>query len=300
MLRQNVSFRFGGPITEAVKKLMIINAGIFLIQKILYLVYPGIFEHIFGLNHIGLFYEFKIWQPFTYMFLHGSILHIFFNLLTLWMFGGELEQRWGKKLFIQYYFFSGIGAGFFISIMNFIIFANYGYSPVTIGASGAIYGILLAYGMTWPNREVLLYFVIPIKIKYLVIGFGLIEFLGTITSATGSGGTISHIGHLGGLISGFLFLLFRRKKSVKTDKNPSAQSSASTPGSNGKIYQFLSQDKLKRKQEETDSRIKAKKIIDSLLEKIAREGMSALSHKEKSELEWARKHYYPNEEDILH
>jgi membrane associated rhomboid family serine protease len=301
MLRQNVSFRFGGPITETVKKLMIINGGIFLLQKIFYFILPGMFERIFGLNHIGLFYEFKIWQPFTYMFLHGSILHIFFNLLTLWMFGGELEQRWGKKLFIQYYFFSGIGAGFFISIMNFIIFANYGYSPVTIGASGAIYGILLAYGMTWPNREVLLYFVIPIKIKYLVIGFGLIEFLGTITSAAGSGGTISHIGHLGGLISGFIFLLFkRRKKSEKTGRNTSSDNQSSAHSPNGKIYQFLSQEKLKRKQEETDSRIKAKKIIDSLLEKIAREGMRSLTHKEKTELEWARKHYYPNEEDILH
>jgi membrane associated rhomboid family serine protease len=291
-LKQNVSFRFGGPITEIVKKLMIINAGIFLLQHIFNLFFAGAVERIFGLNHVGLLYEFKIWQPFTYMFLHGNLLHLFFNLLALWMFGGELEQRWGKKVFLQYYIFSGIGAGVFIAIMNFIVFTQYGYAPVTIGASGAIYGILLAYGMTWPNREVLLYFLFPIKIKYLVIAFGLMEFIGTISSATGSGGTISHIGHIGGLISGFIFIMYKRKKS--------RISSSNNVSPNGKLNQFLMQERLKRKQQEIDKRIQAKTIIDSLLEKIAKEGMGSLSHKEKSDLEWARKHYYPNEEDIVH
>jgi membrane associated rhomboid family serine protease len=292
MLRQNISFRFGGPITEIVKKLMIINAGIFLFQHILDLFLAGAFEHIFGLNHVGLLYEFKIWQLFTYMFLHGNFLHLFFNLLALWMFGGELEQRWGRKIFLQYYIFCGVGAGFFIAIMNFIVFTQYGYAPITIGASGAIYGILLAYGMTWPNREVLLYFLFPIKIKYLVIAFGLMEFLGTISSATGAGGTVSHIGHIGGLISGFIFILYKRKKSRKNNTNNASKSS--------KLNQFLTQERLKKKQQEIDKRIQAKNIIDTLLEKIAKGGMSSLTHKEKSDLEWARKHYYPNEEDIVH
>jgi membrane associated rhomboid family serine protease len=292
MLRQNISFRFGGPITEIVKKLLIINAGIFLLQHILDLFLAGAFEHIFGLNHVGLLDEFKIWQLFTYMFLHGNLLHLFFNLLALWMFGGELEQRWGKKIFLQYYIFCGVGAGFFIAVMNFIVFTQYGYNPITIGASGAIYGILLAYGMTWPNREVLLYFLFPIKIKYLVIAFGLMEFLGTISSATGAGGTVSHIGHIGGLISGFIFIIYKRKKSRKNDSNNASKSS--------KLNQFLMQERLKKKQQEIDKRIQAKNIIDTLLEKIAKGGMSSLTHKEKSDLEWARKHYYPNEEDIVH
>ncbi|MBN2402982.1 MAG: rhomboid family intramembrane serine protease [Spirochaetes bacterium] len=292
MLRQNVNFRFGGPITEIVKKLLIINAGIFVLQHIFNLFFAGTAERIFGLNHVGFIYEFKIWQPVTYMFLHGNLLHLFFNLFALWMFGGELEQRWGKKVFLKYYIFCGIGAGLFIAFMNFIVFAQYGYAPITIGASGAIYGILLAYGMIWPNREVLLYFLFPVKIKYLVIGFGIIEFLGTISSAAGAGGTISHIGHLGGLFSGFVFIIYKRKKSRLKNKNE-----AST---GGKVSQFLMQERLKRKQQEIDKRIQAKNIIDSLLEKIAKEGMGSLTHKEKSDLEWARKHYYPDDEDIVH
>lgn len=292
MLRQNVNFRFGGPVTDTLKKLMLLNGGLYLLQQIFGLIFPGAVERIFGLTHIGIFYEFKIWQPVTYMFLHGSLLHIIFNLIALWMFGGELELRWGKKIFLQYYILSGIGAGFFIMIMNVIIYNNYGYSPVTIGASGAIYGILLAYGMIWPNREVLLYFIIPVKIKYLVIGFGLFEFVMTIYSAIGAGGAISHIGHLGGLITGFIFIMYKRRKSENKNK------SESMPG--GAISEFLKQERLKRKQQEIDRRIKAKNIIDSLLEKIAREGMGSLTHKEKSDLEWARKHYYPNDGDVVH
>ncbi len=292
MLRQNIGFRFGGPITDILKKLLIVNAGIFVLQHILDLFLSGAFERIFGLNHVGLLYEFKIWQLFTYMFLHGNLLHLIFNLLALWMFGGELEQRWGKKIFLQYYFFCGIGAGFFIAAMNYIVYTYYGYAPVTIGASGAIYGILLAYGMTWPNREVLLYFLFPIKIKYLVIAFGLMEFLGTIAGAAGTGGSVSHIGHLGGLISGFIFIVFHRKKSRKDESDRSSKT--------GKLNQFLMQERLKRKQQEIDRRIQAKNIIDSLLEKIAKEGMSSLTHKERSDLEWARRHYYPTDEDTLH
>ncbi|MBN2039761.1 MAG: rhomboid family intramembrane serine protease [Spirochaetes bacterium] len=295
--RGNINFRFGGPLTDTVKKLMIINGAIFIIQKLFNIFSPGIMDRIFGLHHIGLIYEFKIWQLFTYMFLHGGFLHILFNLLGLWMFGGELEQKWGKKTFLQYYLFSGFGAGIFIAIMNYIVFSKYGFSPVTIGASGAIYGILLAYGLTWPNREVLLYFLFPVKIKYLVLGFGIIEFIGTLSSAMGAGGTISHIGHLGGIGSGFLFLFFRKKR----QQTVSYMYTTGKPNSSeGIVKHFLKEERLKRKSQEIEKRIKAKKIIDTLLEKIAKEGMSSLSHKEKSDLEWARKHYYPNDEDTVH
>lgn len=293
MLRQNFNIRFGGPVTEYVKILMIVNGAVFILQKIFNFFYPGAVESIFGLSHAGLFFEFKIWQLFTYMFLHGSLLHILFNLLALWMFGGELEQLWGKKLFLRYYFFTGIGAGIFIAAMNFIVYSKFGYSPVTIGASGALYGILLAYGMTWPNREILLYFLFPIKVKYLVIAFGLIEFFGTISNVAGSGGTISHIGHIGGIISGFIFITYRKRKMRKPDRE-------APQAAKGNVVQFVTRDRLKQKQQEIETRIKAKKTIDMLLEKIAREGMASLTNKEKSNLEWARKHYYPNDDDTVH
>jgi membrane associated rhomboid family serine protease len=289
MLGRTINIRFGGPLTYSVKLLIIINAAVFIIQKILNIFIPGVIENVFGLSYTGFFQELKLWQPVTYMFLHGGFFHIIFNLLTLFMFGGELEQKWGSKGFLQYYLFCGLGAGVFITLMNYLTFNTYGYTSNTIGASGAIYGLLLAYGMIWPNREVLLYFLFPIKIKYLVIAFGLIEFFGTISSAMGTGGAISHIGHVGGLITGFLYIILKNRK---------AKSGRSFGGDT--INDFLKKERIKRKQEEIDRRIKAKEIIDTLLEKIAREGMESLSSKEKNELEWARKHYYPNDEDILH
>jgi len=294
MYGKNVNIRFGGPLTPAVKKLLIINASIFLIHQFGNLFSPGVIERFFGLNHIGLIFEFKIWQLFTYMFIHGGWLHIFFNLLALWMFGGELENLWGSKFFLKYYIYSGIGAGLFIALMNFIVYSKFEASPITIGASGAIYAILLGYGMTWPNREVLLYFVFPVKIKYLVIGFGLLEFFGTLSSAVGHSGNISHIGHIGGLISGFLILYRTGKQSRQKTSNFSANKKESF------IDQKIKKSKLKKKQKEIETRIKAKKIIDVLLEKIAREGMSALSSEEKKKLEWARKHYYPGGNETVH
>ncbi len=292
-MNQGVQFRMGGPITPIVKKLMIINGSIFLFQQFMSIFLPGAIENMFGLHHSGVIHEFKLWQPFTYMFLHGSWLHIIFNLIALWMFAGELEKLWGSTTFLRYYFFSGLGAGLFITIMNFIVYNKFGSSPITIGASGAIYGILLAYGVTWPNREVLLYFVFPVKIKYLIIGFGIMEFFGTLSNAMGAGGNISHIGHLGGLISGYLYLMRYKGKRPGTSKKSS--------GSNVKVInEFLKKERLKRKQQEIDKRIEAKKIIDLLLEKIAREGMSSLTPKERKQLEWARKHYYPADGDIVH
>ncbi len=301
MFGQNINVRFGGPITPAVKNLMIINGGIFLLQNLIGLFYPNMIEILFGLNHTGLVQEFKIWQIFTYMFLHGGWLHIIFNLLTLWMFAGELEQLWGSKNFTRYYIYTGIGAGIFIAIMNFFVYTSHPinfnelkYQPTTIGASGAIYAILLAYGMTWPNREVLIYFIIPIKIKYLVIIFGLIEFFGSLSNVSGSGSNISHIGHLGGLFSGFIYIYFK--------KNLSRASSYSKQKFKNEnfVSQTIKAARLKKKKLEIDNRIKAKKIIDELLEKIAKSGMGSLTSEEKKNLEWARKHYYPGGDEILH
>lgn len=292
MYQRSVSFRFGGPMTNGVKTLMIINGVIFLIQQIVGLISPHWMEYVFGISHIAFTNELMLWQPVTYMFLHGGWLHIIFNLLALWMFAGELEIVWGKKKFIRYYILSGIGAGLFIAFMNYIVFMKFGSSAVTIGASGAIYAVLLAYAVMWPNREVLLYFLFPVKIKYLVLVFGLIEFFGTLSSTSGAGGNISHIGHLGGIISGFLLINLNRNRS--NNKTPVGKKKLS-------IFEKLKKKiRLKKKMKVIDSRIEAKKIIDETLAKIARSGMSSLTVDEKKKLEWARKHYYPSNDDILH
>jgi len=293
MLGQTSNIRIGGPITPVVKNLMIINGVVFLIQEIAGMFYPNLIEYTFGLNHVGFALEFKFWQIFTYMFLHGGWLHIIFNMIGLWMFAGELEQLWGSKLFLRYYIFSGIGAGLFIAVMNYITYSYYHINTPTIGASGALYAILLAYGMTWPDRKVIIFpLFIPIKIKYMVLIFGSISFFGALSAASGTAGNISHIGHLGGIISGFIYIIVRIKRPIRSVENKSKKINF--------ISSAFKKARIKKKKKEIESRIQAKKIIDELLEKIARRGMSSLTPQEKSDLEWARKHYYPNGNDILH
>lgn len=287
MYQRNVSIRIGGPLTPGVKGLMIVNGLIFLIQQISGLIVPNGMEYILGISHNGFINNFMIWQPFSYMFLHGGWMHIFFNLIALWMFAGELELYWGKEKFIRYYILSGLGAGLFIAFMNYVAFTKYNSSAVTIGASGAIYAVLLAYAMIWPEREVLLYFLFPIKIKYLVIAFGLMEFFGTLSNTAGTGGNISHIGHIGGIICGFIL--------IKLMNNNFRVS-----GSFSLLGRLKKKTRLDNKRKLIDNRILAKKIIDDMLAKIAKNGMSSLSPEEKKKLEWARKHYYPSNEDILH
>jgi len=289
MYQRNVGIRIGGPITPGVKLIMIINGIVFIIQKFADIIMPANFmEYTFGISYIGIFRDLMIWQPLTYMFLHGGWLHIIFNLIALWMFAGELEIAWGRKKFLRYYIFSGIGAGLFISLMNYIAYTYYGSTPVTIGASGAIYAILLAYAMLWPNREVLLYFILPIKIKYLVLAFGIMEFFGTLSSAAGAGGNISHIGHLGGIITGFFLVKYMSESKSPTKKGDS-------------FFESLNKkSRLENKKKVIDSRIEAKRIIDTLLEKIAREGMDSLTPEERKNLEWARKNYYHSNNDTLH
>ena len=137
----------------------------------------------------------------------GVLCISFFNMLVLWMFGSELEERWGKKEFLRYYLLCGSGAGVFVFIIPILLSQNLGIP--TVGASGSLFGLLMAYAIYWPNRYVLIWFLFPIKIKYLVIIIGVISFLFTFQSS-GSGG-ISHVGHLGGLVTGYLYLLFQRK-----------------------------------------------------------------------------------------
>jgi membrane associated rhomboid family serine protease len=292
MLGQTV--RFGGPLTPVVKKLLIINGAVFLLIKFLALFgdeLPRVLVYNFGLSHQGLLGQFKLWQLFTYMFVHENFFHVLMNLVGLWMFSGDLEQLWGSRRFLRYYIAGGAGAGVCIAVMNYILFESYGISPPTLGASGALYAVLLAYGLTWPEREVLVWFILPVKMKYLVVIFGLIEFFGTVNMASGAGSNISHIGHLGGILSGFIFIMAARH----------ANASPPRKGENrGFIAEFFRRHRLDRKKQDIALRIEAKRIIDELLEKIARQGMSSLTPEEKKKLEWARRHYYPNGHDTMH
>ncbi len=198
-------FSLGGGWTPVIKNLIILMVIVFLLQKIAELSqidfyrYPMIYY--FSLVPMLVWKKYFLWQLVTYLFLHGGVFHLFFNLLGLWMFGGELENFLGSKRFLRYFFFCGIGAGVCTLIFTPV---PYQHIPV-IGASGAIYGILLAYGWLFPNRLIYLYFLFPIPAKYFVIFFGLIEFF---SSLEGPGGGVSHLTHLGGLLFGLLYMVY--------------------------------------------------------------------------------------------
>ena len=146
-----------------------------------------------------------IWQLVTYMFLHGGLLHILFNMLALWMFGTELERIWGTRYFLKFYFVTGVGAALLtvgFSVLPFG-FANLIYGAETIGASGAIYGLLLAYALYFPDRPIYMYFLFPVPAKIFVIIMGAIAFYASLANA---GGGTANATHLGGLLVAYLFL----------------------------------------------------------------------------------------------
>jgi membrane associated rhomboid family serine protease len=196
----NFAYSFGpGPVTPAVKALLIANTLMFVVTFMV----PDIQTRL-GLRPADVLGGFAIWQCVTYLFLHGSFFHILFNMLTLWMFGVELERMWGTRYFTRYYFITGIGAGLTQIILGILPFefADQFYYPATIGASGAIYGLLLAYAMYFPSRPIYMYFVFPVPAKYFVMILGAIALL----SASSGGGGVAHTAHLGGIASGYLYL----------------------------------------------------------------------------------------------
>jgi membrane associated rhomboid family serine protease len=146
-----------------------------------------------------------LWQLFTYMFLHStrSLGHILFNMLALWMFGSQLEQTWGTRRFLTYYTICGVGAGVCVVLVALLLG---GSASATIGASGALFGLLLAYGMLFPDSVILFMLVFPIKAKYFVMIMGAIAFY---MSVTGGNSGVSNVAHVGGLLVGFLYLKTR-------------------------------------------------------------------------------------------
>jgi membrane associated rhomboid family serine protease len=158
---------------------------------------PGWVVQLFGLVPEMIWEQFYIWQLFTYQFFHGGLLHILFNMLALWMFGGTLEQRWGSEFFLKYYFVCAVGGG----ILNTLLLPHQ-FVP-SIGASAGIYGLLLAFALIYPNQVIYFYFLFPMKMKHFVWIIGGIALYSAV--ASGQGG-IAHLAHLGGMLFGYLYL----------------------------------------------------------------------------------------------
>jgi membrane associated rhomboid family serine protease len=189
-----------GPLTPAIKAIIIANVVVFLAE-----IFAGrLLIDGFGLHPKGVLESLAVWQLVTYMFLHGGFTHILFNMLGLWMFGTEFERMWGTEAFLKYYFVTGIGAAVitvFFSLLPFA-FANELYHSNVIGASGAVYGVLLAYGLYFPDRPIYMYLILPIPAKYFVMIMGALAFY----SSLGESGGVASATHLGGLAVGYLYL----------------------------------------------------------------------------------------------
>ena len=199
------------PFTRAVKQLMIANGVIFLLFALLGAFAPGaaaVGETLFQLRAIAVIHGW-LWQLVTYAFLHAGVLHILFNLLALWMFGAQLETDWGYNLFMQFYFFCVIGAALVTVAVSFTGLLGVSPYTATVGASGGIYGLLLAFGILHGESQVML-FPLPflIKAKYFVIGIIALAMYGALSSAHGGGQSIAYMAHLGGALFGYIWLKF--------------------------------------------------------------------------------------------
>ncbi|RLD41418.1 MAG: rhomboid family intramembrane serine protease [Bacteroidetes bacterium] len=228
-----------------VKNLLIINALFFLAMIVLDSSFQYDLGPLFALHYPGS-HDFGVWQFVTYMFMHGGFYHILLNMFALWMFGNTLENVWGGKRFLNYYLITGIGAGLVQVMVAYIRIAalKTGLSPEdlqliytegydvlqrgmnyqneamaainiiintqTVGASGAVFGILLAFGMMFPNSVIYIYFAIPIKAKYFVMLYGAFELYSGIANSTGD--DVAHFAHLGGMVFGFFLIQYWKKK----------------------------------------------------------------------------------------
>ncbi len=269
---------FGFSLPRAVKKLLIINVVIFVITTLMGPI-GDLLISLFGLRPILINHRFMIWQFFTYMFLHGSMGHIFFNMFALWMFGTELEYNWGPSDFLKYYFTCGIGGGLLVWFTAFFGFSSMYAS--TIGASGAVFGLLVAFGMMWPNRLIYIWGVFPIKALHLVLLFGAIDLLQGLGR---TGGGIAYFAHVGGGVTGFIYLKygwrvmihlesfikrFKRRKFTVIQGGASKRSRQNDFENDDASHPDLDDE------------------VDRILDKIAREGMDSLSSRERSILDRA-------------
>jgi len=236
------TFRGRQRLGSGVKWLIIACVSVFILQ----IIFPNLTLRLFALSRSDVVGRLWLWQPVTYIFLHGGFIHLFFNMFVLWMFGRVLEQLWGTKEFLKFFFISGIGAG-----ITCIIFSSY----PTIGASGAIYGLLAAYGIIFPEQYIYLYFFFPIKSKYFVILFAVLEFFASFSSSRDG---IAHFAHLGGMLFGVVYLLIRQKVFRKRL---------------GKVIQFP-----KHPESISDEE------IDRILDKISHQGIGSLTKEEQRAL----------------
>lgn len=270
-------FQFFPPV---IKALLIGNVAVFFLT-----IFVGSFSlrglglgdvimTLFPLHPLGA--GFQPWQLFTYLFMHGGLMHLFFNMLALWMFGMELENTWGSKKFLGYYLLCGIGAG----ISNLLVGPFFGQAGPTVGASGAIYGVLVAFGMMFPDRPIFVYFVLPIRARYFVLFYMVIE---VYSGVTGTMDGVAHFAHLGGAAVGAIYMLIDQRR-FRIDRLWSRTRDQFVPTERvGKMHTFQPRNisdatyhDVGRSEEGIDQQ-----QIDDILDKISQDGYQSLTEQEK-------------------
>ncbi|MCL2245697.1 MAG: rhomboid family intramembrane serine protease [Lentimicrobiaceae bacterium] len=293
-----------------VKNLLIIN-GIMYLATVVFETRGIDLAGILGL-HFFTAQNFEIWQPITYMFMHGSFGHLFFNMFALWMFGAALENTWGSKRFLIYYMVCGIGAGLIqLLVIGLQIYSlgqnlppdivnmirengaqilsdgknyigemgayNRALNAVTVGASGSVFGLLLAFGMMYPNSVIYIYFLLPIKAKWFVVIYGALELF---YGVAGTNDGVAHFAHLGGMLFGFFLLLYwnqgNRFFKLKIPTFKKKRNYKYTISSN---YNYTSphvrDDEYNYQKKQTEEK------INLILDKISKNGYESLTQEEK-------------------
>jgi membrane associated rhomboid family serine protease len=274
--RGSFGFGFGFGLTPWVKRLLIINGIVFLLQMMM----PVLTNYLAFVPRQVLLAP---WTVVTYMFAHAGGFHIFFNMLVLFFFGPPLEGRWGSREFLKYYFICGIGA----AALSFVFSPN----AAIIGASGAVYGVMLAFAMNWPDSEIYIWGILPVKAKYLV------AFLAVVSIMSMMGGradNIAHAAHLGGFVAGFLYLRLgspggffgglrkrmtrSRMKVVREEPPPRPAVRTGPPPTTRRRGATADEEKLLNE-------------LDRVLEKISTQGMSSLTSEERRLLDEVSRRY---------
>ena len=275
---------FGAYVTPWVKRLLIANAVVFLLIATTVLPVRWAVEFL-AFDPTAVLA--KPWTLVTYMFVHGDFFHLFFNLLMLFFFGPPLEERWGSSEFIKYYFICGAGA--------VVVSLIFGEGPV-IGASGAMYGLLLAFALHWPDAPIYIWFVLPVKAKYLALFLGAFSLL----SGLGGAGGVAHFAHVGGLVVGYLYLkkgwrlnlgvedLRRRWKRPKLTAVPGGDDESDDPGAGGGGG-GVGGGGSRRRRGNGDAAVWDE--VDRVLDKIAASGLGSLTAEERHFLDEISKRY---------
>ena len=262
-----VRFGHGFPMSRWVLRLMIANFAVFLLMAVR-IVPAGAIEWL-GFMMPG--FLTRPWSVVTYMFVHGGFMHLFMNMLALFFFGPPLERKWGSRFFLRFYLVTGLGAAAF----SVLLYSLTG-PTLMVGASGAIFGLLVAFALNWPDAKIFLYFVFPVPAKWFVAGLGALTLLSTVQGSTDG---VAHWAHLGGLVTGFIYLrygerigrfahraLYKERQTPKPPPPPSPR---------------------RRRRVDGDSLDE----VDRILDKIRADGMDSLSARERAFLDEVSRQY---------